>query len=229
MKSNKLTFSFISFVFLTVFISGCKDDDAGAPPATGVYDVDGNKYSTITIGTQVWMVENLKTTKYRNGDPIPEITDQTEWSELSSGGYCNLENNSNHSVLYGKLYNWYVVNDSRQIAPLGWHVPSADEWSTLIEFLGGEHVAGGKMKESGIGHWCDPNTGATNESKFTALPGGVRTDLFFLPGCEWGTWWTATEFNEENAINRIIFNNETSINSVDNNKKFGMSVRCIQD
>ena len=198
-------------------------------PETIIKDVDGNSYTSIQIGTQVWMAENLKVTKYRNGDPIPNVTDDAAWADLSTGGYCNLSNDVGNANTFGRLYNWYAVFDNRNIAPEGWHVATDAEWTTLISYLGGESVAGGKMKETGSAHWCAPNTGATNESGFKALPGGVRTDAFFLPGCDWGTWWSATEYDLTTAYNRIIFDSGTEVNRVYNNKKFGLSVRCIKD
>jgi uncharacterized protein (TIGR02145 family) len=137
-----------------------------------VTDIDGNIYHTVTIGTQVWMVENLKTTKYRNGDPIPNVTGNA-WAALTTGAYCWYNNDAaTYKATYGALYNWYAVADSRNIAPTGWHVPTDAEWTTLTTFLGGESVAGGKLKETGTNHWTSPNTGATNETGFTALPGG---------------------------------------------------------
>ncbi len=135
-------------------------------------DQDGNTYKTITIGTQTWMAENLKTTKYRNGDPIPNVTDISEWYHLTTGAYCDYINTPGSDVTYGKLYNWHTVADSRNIAPTGWHVPSDAEWAILIEYLGGSDVAGGKLKETGTTHWYNPTTEATNESGFTGLPGG---------------------------------------------------------
>ena len=209
-------------------LSSCKEDEA--VPEISVKDLDGNTYTTIKIGTQVWTVENLKVTKYRNGDPIPNITDDEAWGNLTSGAYCNLGNDPNQAAVYGRLYNWAAVNDPRQLAPLGWHVPTDDEWTTLIAYLGGEAVAGGKMKETGSGHWCSPNVGATNESGFTAVPAGVRSwEYGFLMGCDWGLLWSATEAEPTTAYHRFLFSDDAGINRVDNNKKSGMSVRCIKD
>jgi uncharacterized protein (TIGR02145 family) len=214
-------------MFIIMFSASCSDDSK--QPDNSFKDIDGNKYTSVKIGAQTWMVENLKTTKYRNGDPIPNVTDQTDWADLTTGGYCIIENNYPNSSSYNRLYNWYAVADSRNIAPEGWHVPTDAEWTTLTDFLGGENSAGGKLKEMGTVHWCDPNTGAMNSNGFTALPGGTRTDLFFLAVCQWGTWWTATEKESTTAYNRIMFNNDAGINRVDNSRNFGMSVRCIKD
>jgi uncharacterized protein (TIGR02145 family) len=197
--------------------------------STAVTDYDGNVYNTVTIGTQTWMTENLKTTHFNNGDPVPQVTDQAAWGNLSTAGYCNLENDVNNAAIYGRLYNWYAVNDNRKLAPAGWHVATDEEWTTLATYLGGELVAGGKMKETGTAHWCDPNIGATNESSFSALPGGGRTDIIFTSGCEWGLWWSATESDATTSYNRIIFDSGTEINRVNNDKRFGMSVRCVKD
>lgn len=191
-------------------------------------DIDGNSYNAVTIGTQVWMVENLKVTKYRNGDDILNVTDVAIWAALTEGGYCNLSNDVNQADVYGRLYNWYAVHDSRNIAPTGWHVATDAEWTTLSTYLGGQSVAGGKLKEKGIAHWCNPNIGATNESGFTALPGGARGDDF-LSYCGYGFWWTATEAEATTAFNRVIFDNETGVNRVSNKKVGGSSVRCVKD
>jgi uncharacterized protein (TIGR02145 family) len=196
-----------------------------------VTDFDGNVYHTVTIGTQVWMVENLKTTKYRNGDLIHNIIIAPEWDNMTSGACCDYANTPENSKKYGKLYNWYAVNDSRNIAPTGWHVPSAAEWNTLITYLGGESVAGGKLKETGINHWESPNTGATNESGFTALPGGSRyfSGQFLQIGII-GFWWSSTKSSTGYAYSLNLsydgsglgYYNFLLING-------GLSVRCVKD
>jgi len=139
-----------------------------------VTDIDGNCYRTVTIGTQVWMAENLKVTHDCNGEAIPNVTDGATWAGLTAGAYCEYNNDVNNVATYGRLNNWYAVADSRNISPAGWHVASDAEWQTLSIFLGGDAIAGGKMKETGTTHWYSPNTGATNESGFSALPGGYR-------------------------------------------------------
>src|ERR1035437_4904310 len=128
---------------------------------------------SVTICTQSWMLKNLDVSTYRNGDLIPEVTDGSAWSALTAGAWCWYNNDSaTNASTYGKLYNWYAVNDPRGLAPTGWHVPSDAEWTTLSTCLGGNAVAGGAMKETGTTHWTSPNTGATNSSGFTGLPGG---------------------------------------------------------
>ena len=129
---------------------------------------DGTTYQTIQIGSQLWMAEYLMETQYANTDAIPEVTDNGTWAGLSTGARC-------HNT-YGTMYNWFAVDDARGLAPAGWHVPTMADWTTLATTLGGTSVAGGKMKESGTTHWFSPNTGATNESGFTALPGGWRSE-----------------------------------------------------
>jgi len=136
-------------------------------------DVDGNNYKTIKIGNQEWMAENLKTTKYKDGTSIPLFTAATPMANFTSPGYCWYNSDSaTYRNSYGALYNWYAVNTGK-LAPTGWHVPTEAEWNTLIAYLGGESVAGGKLKEAGTSHWSSPNTGATNEVGFSALPGGM--------------------------------------------------------
>jgi len=199
-------------------------------PSNTVTDIDGNVYHTITIGTQVWMVENLKTTKYSNGDSIPEIADGKKWSNLTTGAYCNYHNETKNSTTYGRLYNWYAVNDSRNIAPIGWHVPSDAEWTTLIIYLGGEDVTGGKLKEKGTTHWQSPNTGATNETGFTALPDGNRgNDGTFNYIGNYGFWWSSTGYYAHDAWYWYAYYNFSNVFRHFNNKVIGFSVRCIRD
>ena len=140
-----------------------------------VTDYDGNVYSAVTIGTQCWMQQNLKTTKFNDGSAIPYVTDNITWANLSTPGYCWYNNDySTYGSAYGALYNWYAVNTGK-LCPSGWHVPSYAECLLLTKFLGGDFVAGGTMKEADTTHWLSPNTGATNSSGFSALPGGYRS------------------------------------------------------
>lgn len=200
------------------------------PNAGTVTDIDGNIYTTVTIGTQVWLVENLKTTRYRNGDPIPHVTDGTQWSNLSTGAYCNYNNDINNVSTYGRLYNWHAVADSRNIAPIGWHVPTDAEWDILKNYLGGGNVAGGKMKEVGITHWQTPNTDATNSSGFTGLPGGYRSNQgSFIDMTIREYWFSSTQFDAINAGSRAVVYNSGYIDISPNDKKIGMAIRCIKD
>lgn len=196
-----------------------------------VTDIDGNIYHTVQIGDQIWMVENLRTTRYRNGDPIPNITDKTAWQSLTTGGYCWYNNDSKNKPVYGALYNWFAVNDSRNLAPEGWHVPSHQEWTVLWDYLGGWKIAGGKLKETGTLHWKNPNNGATNESGFCALPGGNRNDLgdFYDIG-NLGTWWCTDETDNTNAWSVRAVHVLVEIEEWGGcNKNEARSVRCIKD
>ncbi len=203
----------------------------GPDPDCGtVTDIDGNVYQTVTIGEQVWMMENLKVTHYRNGDPIPNVTDNGAWGGLSTGAYCNYDNDEHKVATYGRLYNWYAVDDSRNIAPDGWHIPSDDEMQTLADYLGGYDVAGGKLKEIGTTHWLSPNTGATNESGFTALPSGSRYLNGSFHNIGYGTYfWSSIESNSEYAWSRSLYHYLSEFYRNDINKHAGYSVRCVRD
>jgi uncharacterized protein (TIGR02145 family) len=194
-----------------------------------VTDIDGNLYQTVNIGTQVWMAENLKTTKYRNADPIPNITDNTAWSALTTGGYCWFNNDiATFKPIYGALYNWYAVNDSRNIAPSGWHVASDAEWTILTTYLGGESVAGGKLKETGTTHWRSPNVDATNLVDFTALPCGFRySDGLYFDGMAF--FWSSTEESSSNSWDRDMSPGNAIVARQAPRKVLGFSVRCIKD
>ncbi|MBA7528679.1 hypothetical protein ES705_20867 [subsurface metagenome] len=193
-----------------------------------VTDYDGNYYNIVEIGSQVWMAENLKTTKYNDGTAIPLVTDPTTWINLTTPGYCWYDNNeANYKNTYGALYNWYTVNIGK-LCPTGWHVPTDAEWSTLIDYLGGESVAGGKLKETGTIHWNSPNTGATNETGFKALPGGLRSVAFYDIGY-YGRWWSATEQDAASAWIRVLANGNGIVFSSNNGKSAGFSVRCLRD
>lgn len=202
-----------------------------------VSDIDGNIYVTTKIGNQWWMAENLKATRYQNGDSIPNVTDNDEWIELISGAYCNYANDTTIVSTYGRLYNWYAVDDGRKIAPEGWHVATDEEWQILVDNLGGQDVAGGKMKssgtiESGDGLWYSPNSGATNESGFTALPGGYRDHLgtFFNIGNS-AQFWSSTESNSSIVWHCALYNSSSDFfsSSIYDGQVIGFSVRCVRD
>ena len=169
------------------------------PGTPTVTDIDGNLYNTVQIGNQCWMQSNLKVTKYRNGDNIPTGLSNSSWGSTFSGAYVSYLNSTINDSLFGKLYNWYAVGDGRGICPIGWHVPSNSEWTTLTDFLGGESVAGGALKNTSTqpipGGWNVPNTGATNSSGFTALPGGWRDDGgAFRDLNNDGRWWSSSVY-----------------------------------
>jgi uncharacterized protein (TIGR02145 family) len=195
-----------------------------------VYDIDGNVYHYITIGSQTWMVENLKTTRYRNGDAIANITDETAWAALTTGAWCNYSNSSANGAKYGHIYNWYAATDVRNIAPLGWHIPTDADWTTLTTYLGGTSIAGYKLKEAGTLNWNSPNTGATNETGFSALPGGFRNYIgaFSLLG-DAGYWWGSSELSATNAWYRGMYYDSGNVNKPNLIKANGFSLRCIMD
>lgn len=212
---------------LTLFFGCNKDDDENLKTGT-VTDYDGNVYNTVKIGNQWWMAENLKVTHYRNSDSIPNVI--ARWYQLTTGVYCNYNFDTNNAVIYGSLYNWYAVNDSRNIAPEGWHIPSDNEWQTLVDYLGGDEVAGDKMRETGTTHWHNPNTGATNESGFTALPGGFRNNLgdFFGMSTD-AKFWSSTESGSDWAWYRSLEYTISEISRHNTTKELGFSVRCVRD
>ena len=191
-----------------------------------VTDSDGNVYQTVKIGNQVWMAENLKTTKYRNGELISNVREETAWSNLTTGAYCNYNSTGNNADISGRLYNWYAVNDSRKIAPKGWHVATDAEWTTLITYVGGESVAGTKLK-SKTG-WNNNGSG-TDDYGFTAFPDGYRNydGTFYFVGNN-GYWWSSTEDGSYGARLQFI-GNSSNVFISNFNKSFGLSVRCVKD
>ena len=200
--------------------------------ANTVTDIDGNVYNTVSIGTQVWMAENLKTTHYRNGEPIPTGLSNEAWFATGAGAYAIYENTAANNTAYGKLYNWFAVVDSRNLAPAGWHVPSFSETVTLTSFLGGLSTSGGSLKEAGLTHWISPNTGATNSSGFNGLPGGNRNDVGVYNFIGFGGyWWTRDEDSPGSATAeaRGLFANSIETAQISGSKHYGISVRCIKD
>jgi uncharacterized protein (TIGR02145 family) len=219
-------------LMLSTSFSMKSDSSNSSPTGTTINDADGNIYHTVTIGTQVWMVENLKTTKYNDGTAIPLVTDGEAWGKLTTPGYCWYNNDAaTFKATYGALYNWYAVNTGK-LCPTGWHVPTDAEWTKLTTFLGGNGIAeGGKLKETGTSHWKSPNTGATNVKGFTALPGGYRGGYgvaFYNVG-SYGYWWSSTESRSYSAWRREMGYDESDVSSNDGNKEAGCSVRCIRD
>ena len=196
--------------------------------STTVTEFDGNVYDAVTIGTQTWMKKNLNVTHYRNGDIIPNVTDNT-WGTLTTGAYCDYNNTPSNSTTYGRLYNWYTVVDTRNLCPTGWHIPSDSEWTILTTYLGGDSIARGKLKEAGLSHWHRPNTGATNVTDFTALPAGYRdTKGAFSSIDYYGSWWSSTECDNAHAWSRSMFYDYSYTFNI-SDKQGGISVRCIKD
>lgn len=200
--------------------------------AQTITDIDGNVYNTVTIGTQVWMQENLKVTKYNNGIVIGTTTPATLYvpNDSTSKYQWAYEGNESNVAVYGRLYTWYAVTDNRNVCPADWHLPSDAEWTTLTNYLGGADVAGGPMKESGTSHWYTPNTGADNSSGFTALPGGYRdfSGPFYNIGYV-GGWWSATEYNAASGRNMPLDYSSTLALLGSSYKMVGKSIRCIEN
>jgi uncharacterized protein (TIGR02145 family) len=215
-------------ILALVFMSQCEKDDDNS-----IKDGDGNVYTSVQIGAQVWLVENLKTTHYNDGEAIPLVTDSNAWGDLSTPAYCWYNNDvQDYKDIYGALYNWYAANTGK-LCPKGWHVPTDSEWTTLTTYLGGESVAGGKLKETGTTHWNSPNTGATNETGFTALPGGWRSSYGrFCCVRNFGTWWSTTyDYLQYGAWFRGMEPDLSSVSGtvVPIDRGFGLSVRCVKD
>jgi uncharacterized protein (TIGR02145 family) len=254
---KKLNFLFGScFVFLLI---GCQEEEQPQPTTNnngggnnnselftqgqGVTDIEGRSYATIVINGKEWMQENLAVNSYRNGDPIPTGLSDAAWGNLTSGAYSIYNNDAANNTTYGKLYNWYAVNDSRGLCPTGWHVPSDAEWTTLINYLdpnanGGAtdpNVAGGKMKstgtiENGDGLWNSPNEQATNESGFSGLPGGARfNDGSSLDIGTSGRWWSSTEAFSGLAWHLLLNNSDPKVSRSNGIMSAGASVRCVKD
>ncbi|MEI6752521.1 MAG: fibrobacter succinogenes major paralogous domain-containing protein [Paludibacter sp.] len=235
---NKHRESNILILILVVAMSfiGCKTDDPNTnskitfnPNLTygSMTDIDGNVYKTIKIGTQIWMAENLKTTKYKDGTSILLVTDNTAWGDPSTPAYCWYNNDaSTYKATYGALYNWSAVSTGK-LAPTGWHVPTNAEWTTLTMYLNGDD--GGKLKETGTLNWTSPNTGATNETGFSALPGGSRvwTGTFNGLGTD-GNWWSSS-INQGYVGLWYMTNDDSKVGTLGYKGRSGHSVRCVKD
>lgn len=197
-----------------------------------VTDVAGNQYQAVKIGSQTWMAKNLDVSTFKNGDPIPEVKTDAEWEAAGSAkkpAWSYYDHGTANGKTYGGLYNWYAVNDPRGLCPKGWHVPTDDEWDTLVSFLG-DSVAGNKMKEAGTAHWESPNTGATNASGFSVLPGGNR----YLNGYSstlgiYAYFWSAAESSSGSAWSRNLNSNNSDVYRNNYYKAYGFSVRCVRD
>jgi uncharacterized protein (TIGR02145 family) len=196
---------------------------------TTVADIDGNVYPTVVIGSQVWMAQNLRTTRYRNGDDIPNEPDVETWTNLTSGAWVHYNNNAQFEMPYGKLYNWYAVTDNRRVCPAGWRTPDISDWTVLVDYLGGAGVAGGKLKEAGLEHWTAPNTGATNSSGFTALPGGFHYVNGSINMGSYAAFWTSEEYDANNGSSRDMYSTQDTVLSNGFFKADGLSVRCVKE
>jgi uncharacterized protein (TIGR02145 family) len=187
---------------------------------------------SVTIGSQIWTSENLNVSNYSNGDPIPQVTNESTWMSLTTGAWCWYNNDSaTYAAVYGKLYNWYAINDSRGLAPTGWRMPTNNDWATLESSLGGAAVAGGKMKVTGTTIWASPNTGADNSSGFSAVSSGFRyygNGLYYYTTAH-GYYWSLTEVSSAEAGVRLIYNNSAAIDNFNAPKTYGFAVRCIKN
>lgn len=199
-----------------------------------ITDIDGNVYNTVIIGEQVWMVENLKTTRFRNGDPIPYVSDISQWDTLTSGAYCYYDNDISNAATYGNLYNWYAAADTRNIAPAGWHAATDSDWLSLVTFLSnlvGFNRSDRMLIEDGTEYWLNNNypPGELNETGFTALPGGKLGQNGFENINEDGYWWSTTEYYPSNTYYWRIFIGYWGIERKSDIKTNGFSVRCVKD
>jgi uncharacterized protein (TIGR02145 family) len=230
MKNQRLSLCILLLFGLGLTSIQAQHNNAQKTTSATVMDIDGNVYHQIIIGTQTWMVENLKTKRYRNGDAIDttipstldiskEIAPKYQWAY--DGDEKNVSTN-------GRLYTWYALTDTRKVCPIGWHVSTDAEWTTLINFLGGDSIALGKLKEAGTSHWKAPNT-ATNESGFTALPAGNRPDDFFEGIGEWAHFWTSTESEVKKGLAYRWLVEGDYIQRDDCPKVCGWVVRCVKD
>lgn len=230
------------FATLFVVFFGCSSSTDANSNLDDVTDIDGNIYQTVISCSQTWTKSNLNVSKYSDGTLIPQVNDPAQWANLTTGAWCYYENSTENGFTYGKLYNWYAVAGiydaaslsntalRKKLAPTGWHIPTDTEWTALIDCLGGETVAGGKMKETNTGFWQSPNIGATNESNFTAFPGGYRdyngtfNDLGNI-----GYWWSSTEDGIANAWSRYLLYDTAEAGKDGNDETSGFSVRCVKD
>jgi uncharacterized protein (TIGR02145 family) len=224
--------AFIIMGAMLIAMNSCQKDEDDKT----VKDIDGNVYKTVKIGNQEWFAENLKTTKYNNGTTIPNVTSNSDWGNLTSGAYAWYENNeATYKNAYGALYNWYAVNTGN-LCPTGWRVPTDAEWTALTDYAGGESVAGGKLKSTRTApdahpRWESPNTGATDEYSFSALPGGGRggDDGTFVGVGDGGGWWSSTEGGATAAWYWGMSYGLEFVARTNLNKRFGFSVRCLRD
>jgi uncharacterized protein (TIGR02145 family) len=235
--NKKSSIGLFSLILTFLFFISCSNQQKNVylnmdlwPVYGSLADQDGNNYKTRIIGTQTWMAENLRTTKYNDGTPIPVVTDAASWNNLSSPACCWQSYNPDYKVKYGVLYNWYTV-ETKKLCPKGWHVPTNEEWSQLIDYTGGEMTAGGKLKETGFRHWLSPNNGATDEEAFRALPGGSFnvSDTLFQSIREIGYWWTTSANTMDLAISRLMYNTTERADESYSPKKAGLSVRCVMN
>lgn len=225
----------IFFFFTMLFVIGCSDNSTNNPSSTVSDTVftdarDGKKYGLVKIGTQIWMSKNLDVSTYRNGDPIQYARTLEQWVDAASkgeGAWCYYDHDPKNGAIYGKLYNWYAVNDSRGLAPIGYHIPMDAEWTVLTDFLGGEAIAGFKMKSTS--GWAIGDNG-DNGSGFNGLPGGYYSYFGDFYGiADNGFYWSSSENNANDAWNRYLNRINTKVDRSNYDKSFGFSVRCLRN
>ncbi len=222
---KKYYFTIASILVLVFGISSCSNEETKTQNQVATRPTVPLQNGEVRIGNQIWMTRNLNVSRYRNGDPIPQVQNATAWTVLTTGAWCYYAN----GPVYGKLYNWYAVNDPRGLAPSGYHIATDAEWTILTTFLGGASVAGGKMKATGTSDWRSPNVGATNISGFTGLPGGRRdSNGSFNFGWSSGCWWTSTATGPAAWHHALDSNSGLVYRSFDR-LEFGYSVRCLKD
>jgi uncharacterized protein (TIGR02145 family) len=220
MKQTKLKIAFI--LLIVTGISGCM--------TRKINDIDGNKYKTVTIGTQSWMAENLAVTKFNDGTEIPLVENNDAWKELKAPGMAWYNNESSaNKQSYGALYNFYAVKTGK-LCPAGWRTPTETDWTSLTTYLEGTGTVGGKLKETGTAHWKSPNTDATNESGFTGIPGGYRSfeGTFNYLGIS-GYWWSSSPYNETSILFWNLRNRSGLFYRFRSELNCGFSVRCIKE
>lgn len=221
----------LSIIAIAMLFSACKkDDDTSQDTQFGtVTDIDGNVYQTVKIGTQTWMMENLKTTRYNDGSTIPNVVDNLQWYNQATGAYCLYNNDASNNATYGKLYNWFSVNTGK-LAPTGWHVPTLAEYNTMVQYLGNGNDVGGKIKSTSS-LWETPNTGADNSTNFSALPAGYRSGSGSNAG--YYNIGTATEFWLSDTDGPYFFQVSSNTANIHQGymsyKNNGYSIRCIKD
>lgn len=248
MKNRTCIYSSTIFILILFLAFGCKKDEVSSINQTNgrssavfnpnltygtMTDQDGNEYKTFHINGQTWMAENLRTTKYRNGDYIPKIIDNNTWTNLTTGAYCNYNNTENIDTIatYGRLYNWYTISDTRNLAPEGWHVATNTDWELLSLLLGGEDIAGFKYREIGDYHWYGFSEYATNESGLTILPSGLRSPsegTFCCIGSK-GIYWSSTQADDSYAWIKPFIMQTNDCVHLSNHVKYGFAVRCVKD
>lgn len=215
---------FLQLLYLLIIVPSCKNTNVT------VADIDGNKYKTVKIEDKIWMAENLKVTHFKNGEPILEIQNDKEWANTNTSAYCNYKNSENNAKKFGKLYNWFAVNDKRGLAPEGWHIPTLEEWQELVNYLGGAKKAAGKLKMKQTKLWDTPNIANYNVSGFNAIGSGDRNNNGFFENIYFSAcWWTSTGSPDDYASVVKIYHNSEEINFDIDDKKCGFSIRCIKN